>query len=165
MVADSQKRVHFFQNGKLVTTLRVPSVVTSMCSGYFVSDESNEQKVSSPSKSQRIAFDEQVAMATKSGAVFIFSNFTVLPYTNFSYPITQIKRLPASGADDQDAILCCGHFNKLCILQNRELVTSYETLDWIRSMELLDQKGSDGYLLVVGCLDSSVKLLQVKKSR
>lgn len=136
-----------------------------MCSGYFISDEPNEQKVSSPAKTQRLTFDEQVAMATKSGAVFIFSNFSVLPYTNFSYPISQIKRLPASGADEQDAILCCGHFNKLCILQNRELVTSFETLDWIRSMELLDQKSSDVYQLVVGCLDNTVKLLQIRKNR
>ena len=129
IVADSQKRIHFFQNGSLVTTLHVPSVVTSMSSGFFVSNTNIDQEVNepmdttntattttSPSKSQRISCDQQVAMATKSGAVFIFSNFVVLPYANLLYPITGIRRLPAMGSDDLDAVLCCGHFNKLCIL-------------------------------------------------
>lgn len=104
-------------------------------------------------------------MATKSGAVFIFSNFVILPYFNLTYPITKIKRLPP-GADDQDAILCCGHFNKLCMLQNKTLVSSYETKDWIHSIELLDEQYcNDGHLLVLGCLDNSATLLRVKKSR
>jgi len=182
MVSDSQKRIHFFQNGSLVTTLHVPSVVTSMSSGYFVSNSNNSDQdlnnpattnttstttmTTSPSKSQRISCDQQVAMATKSGAVFIFSNFVVLPYANLLYPITGIRRLPAMGSDDLDAILCCGHFNKLCILQNRKVVTSYETNDWVDSIDIIERtNSSDAQLIVLGSLDNSVKLLKIRKSR
>ncbi|XP_066911049.1 uncharacterized protein [Clytia hemisphaerica] len=167
MVADSQKRIHFFQNGTLVKTLHVPSVVTSFCSGCFLNNEDNEQKnVSSPSKSQRISSEDQVAMATKSGAIFIFSNFVVVPYSNLLYPVTYIKQLPATGSDNLDALICCGHFNKMCILQNKKLVTSYETKDWVHSIDILEKRSnSDSFSLVVGSLDNTVNILRLRRNR
>ena len=184
MVADSQKRLHFFQNGTLVKTLHLPSVVTSMCSGYFLNNTNSVNSTSageesageapakmtspSPNKSQRLSSsaDKQVAMATRSGAVFIFSNFVVLPYTNLPYAVSSVTRFPAVGVDDLDAVLCCGHFNKLCILQNKRLVTSYETRDWVRSVDILDRgKPCDSSLLVIGCADGSVNILKIRKSR
>ena len=179
MVADSQKRIHFFQNGTLVKTLHLPSAVTSMCSGYFINNSGNNsggsvdeagsehRMTSSPNKSQRLsAADKQVAMATRSGAVFVFYNFVVVPYTNLPYPISFVKRFPAIGIDDLDAVLCCGQFNKLCILQNKRLVTSYETRDWVHSVDILDRrKLCDSNLLVIGCADDSVKILKIRKCR
>ena len=177
MVADSQKRLHFFQNGTLVKTLHLPSAITSMCSGYFINNTvsgnnteesgSDSKMTSSPNKSQRISTaDKQVAMATQSGAVFVFSNFAVVPYVNLPYPVSFIKRFPAIGIDDLDAVLCCGQFNKLCILQNKRLVTCYETKDWVHSVDILDRrKLCDSNLLVIGCADDSVNILKIRKSR
>ncbi|XP_057315677.1 uncharacterized protein LOC130656773 [Hydractinia symbiolongicarpus] len=169
IVADAEKRIHFFQNERLVTTLLVPSVVTSMCSGYFLNEDcpndSPSKSTASPLKGQR-GYDEQVALATRSGAVFILSNFNVVPYTNLSYPITQIKSLPASGSDDVDALLCCGHFNKLCILQNRMCVSTFTTEDWIHSFDFVDAAVcGDSLLLVLGCVDNSVRILEIEKTR
>ena len=169
IVADSEKRIHIFQNGRLVMTINVPSVVTSMCSGYFVNEDIGDvsnQGVSSPVKGQRYKGEDQVAMATKSGAIFILSNFHVLLYANLSYAITNIKLLPATGTEDVDAILCCGCFNKLCILQNRLCVCSYNTNDWIHTFDTINGEfGSEFPLLVVGCLDGSLKLLKLLKTR
>lgn len=171
IVADSEKRIHLFQNGRLVMTLNVPSVVTSMCSGYFlyedVAAEVTNPGVASPVKGgQRYKGDEQVAMATKSGAIFILSNFHVLLYANLNYAVTNIKLLPATGSEDVDAILCSGHFNKLCILQNRVNVCSYKTNDWIHTFDTISSdSGSEFPLLVAGCLDGSLKLLKLMKTR
>jgi len=168
IVADSEKRIHLFQNGKLVMSINVPSVVTSMCSGYFINDGGGEvcnQGAGSPVKGQRYKGDDQVAMATKSGALFVLSNFNVLLYANLSYAITNIKLLPATGAEDVDAILCSGYFNKLCILQNRICVCSYKTHDWIHTFDMINGDiGSEFPLLIVGCLDGSLKLLKLLKT-
>lgn len=177
MVADSHKRMHFFQNGTLVKTLHLPSPVTSMCSGYFINNsvsgnntnesDSGNKITSSPNKSQRLSTaDNQVAMATQSGAVFVFSNFVVVPYMNLPYPVSFIKCFSAIGIDDLDAVLCCGQFNKLCILQNKRLVTSYVTKDWVQSVDILDRrKFCDSNLLVIGCADDSVNIFKIRKSR
>lgn len=120
IVADSEKRIHLFQNGRLVMTMNVPSVVTSMCSGFFINEGSTDtlnQNNTSPVKGQRFKGDDQVMLATKSGALFVMSNFNVILYTNLSYAVTNIKLLPATGAENVDAVVCSGYFNKLCILQ------------------------------------------------
>jgi len=167
VVADSEKNIHLFQNGRLVMTLSVPSVITSMCSGYFISDDTKDHGNNpSPHKGQRFHSDKQVALSSKSGAIFILSNFAILPYFTLSYPITKIKLLSASGTDDLDSVLCIGHFNKLCILQNRVCVTTYKTEDWIHSLDVInDDSLKDSPMLVLGCLDKSVKLLQLTNER
>lgn len=167
VIADTEKRIHFFQNEVIVLTLNVPSIVTSMCTGHFINDDVTvDSTQNTTTKGQRYSNDEQIAMATKSGAVFVMSNFSIVPYTNLSYPITQLKRIPASGVDDVDAVLCCGNFNKLCILQNRICVSSFETDDWIHTIDLIDEDFRNGsLLLVIGCVDSSVKLFRLDKNR
>jgi len=157
MVADSEKRVHLVQNGRLVMTIPVASVVTSMCSGYFINDGG-------------VKGDDQVMLATKSGALFVFTNsFNVLLYANLSYPITNVALLSATGAEDVDAVVCTGYFNKLCVLQNKLCVCSYESNDWIHTFDMIyEHKGTgtgtgDLPLLVIGCLDGSLKLLKLTK--
>jgi len=168
IVADSEKRIHLFQNGRLVMTMAVPGIVTSMCSGFFINEGSNDalnQSGSSPVKGQRFKGDDQVMLATKSGALFVMSNFNILLYANLSYPVINIKLLPATGAEDVDAVVASGYFNKLCILQNRRTVCSYSTGDWIHTFDMIDEQyGSGEYpLIVVGCLDGSLKILKLQK--
>ena len=58
--------------------------------------------------SKRYKGDDQVMMATKSGAMFVMtSDFNVHLYANLSYAVTNIKLLPATGAEDVDAVVSC----------------------------------------------------------
>lgn len=168
IVADSEKNMHLFQNGRQVLTLPVPSVVISMCSGYFICEDSKDVSIKNTSqvKGQRYNVDKQIALATTTGAIFVLSNLTIIPYHTLSFPLTQIKTLPAMGTYYYDSLLCVGQFDKLCILQNTLLVTSYKTTDWIHAFDIIDDdKLNDSPLIVLGCLDCSISLVKVQANR
>ncbi|XP_065662279.1 uncharacterized protein LOC100213574 isoform X4 [Hydra vulgaris] len=157
LVADSNNCVHLFLNSCLIATFNVLSQVTSMCSGIFLTESEN-------TKVQKHFSGNQVAMATLSGSIYVLSNMNVLSYCNLSFPITNIRTLIATGADEVDAILCAGHFNSLRIVQNGVCVTTFNTSDWVHVFAVLKGAGESN-LLVLGCLDRTVRLVKIVKNR
>jgi len=166
LVADTAKCLHVFQNGSHVMTIQVPSVVTSMCTGHFIgvkNDNSNNDSNRTPTKTSRFIAEEQIALATKTGSVLVLSNFSVTPYANLPYPITQIRTFPFSNSDSLDGIFCSGHFNHLAILKNKELIGRLPTEDWVHTFDILPgDEVSHSFYVVLGCLDKRVKVVRVE---
>ncbi len=166
VVADNRNCLHFFQSGTLVRTVSVPSAVTCMCTGYFLPIDSSNQDSSasefaSPTKKTRVKsrVEDQIAVGTKDGRIFVISGFNCLPYANIGTRLTNIRAVKNS-FDNCDELICTGNFNTVFIYRDSEEIARYTTADWIHTFDILNTGDGSKYLFI-GCLDSKVEILSL----
>lgn len=172
LVADNESRVHWFQNGTLVRTLQLPSPAICMCTGYFIALDSTSTPVPStplpstpgffsPSRKSRLQArsDDQVAVGTKDGRIFIIAGHNIVQYGQIGTRVTNIRSIRAS-YNGCDVIVCCGHFNFVSIFQDGKELIRYPTQDWIHTFDILNFQDANRYLFL-GCLDNRVEILRL----
>ena len=173
VVADNKSFLHFFQSGTLVRTLSIPSTVLCMCSGYFTPIDSVSTPVpatpgfsappfGSPTRKMRPQgrAEDQIAVGTKDGRIFIVSGLNILQYGNIGTRITNICAVKGS-YDNCDAVVCSGNFNYLSILQDQNEIARYRTRDWVHTFDIITREDSSKYIFV-GCLDSKIDILKLE---
>lgn len=88
VVADSEKNLHFIQEGKVLLTISTPAVVKAMASGHFLHfDEASESD-------ERLT---QIALGCDDGSVWVCVDFEVQTnsrYADVGHPISHLYRLP-----------------------------------------------------------------------
>ena len=167
-IADNRKRLHFFQNDTLVQTINVPSVVTCICKGYFVQNDTysgSESTLGSPTRSSRpvnFRSEEQLALGTRSGMIYIISNFTLSPYASVGLRLSSIQTLRASSSDDADAVICSGHFNAALVFKNGTQVLKHVTVDWVHTLDIYNDIDSNhNPLIILGCMNSTIEMIRI----
>ncbi|KAL1925391.1 uncharacterized protein VTP21DRAFT_274 [Calcarisporiella thermophila] len=127
LVCDGTPFVHFIQNGSRVLSIKLPSVINTMCRGNFTRTPVNEKYY-------------QVALGGDDGTVYILDSHErtkVFPYFQLEHPITNLVtiRLENQGAD---SLVCTGHFDKCHILREGEIFLSIPTSDWVHCIAVSD---------------------------
>lgn len=168
LVADTSKNLYFLQNGTVVYKMQVPSVVTAMTGGYFLTCgpksqvRSPAQALSSPRwQGGTVPRLSQVALGTESGAIFVLNDFQLLPFANVQLPVTQLDSL-SSLADGVDCLLCIGHFDALMVFRNHELILQHRTQDWVQTLACCET--GSGKEVLLGLADNSVEAYKVNLS-
>ena len=156
LVADSNKNLHVLQNGTVVRSLEMPSIVNTMCAGYFlegldVSTPLSPQSVVPP----RSASPQQVALGLEDGRIIILHNFNLKLYANVKLTLT--KMVTCSLGKGTDALLCCGHFNSMLIYHNGILMRKIATNDWVNSIEVMPSWGKHEHCVYLGTLDGTIQ--------
>lgn len=159
MVSDCHNHVYMLQQGTIVMVLETPAVITAMCPGKFVP---SEKLPVGHLANGNVQTDEQVALGSENGAIFLFHNFAITEdeYANAQYPITNMESLTVTDYDT-DLLLCSGHFNKLHVYSDGKKIGDYPTTDWICSMNTIDLDNDGVKEVVVGCLDNSIHAIKV----
>ncbi|KXJ19091.1 uncharacterized protein LOC110231309 [Exaiptasia diaphana] len=161
IVSDTCKNIFILQNGMVVHTLHMTSVVTAMTSGYFIPimppPFSPTQSFSSP-RSLQPARQSQVALGTEEGSIFVLSNFQLQPYASVRLPITNLLSFPNNGCPEKtDFLLCSGHFNALMVFDQQEIVHRLETKEWIHTVSC----SYDDKHVVLGMLDNTISIYRL----
>jgi len=172
LIADNNNCVHWFQNGTLVRSSHLPSPVICMCTGYFIALDSTSTPVpstpvpstpgfSSPSRKPRLQAraDDQVAVGTRDGRIFIIIGQNIIQYGQIGTRITNIRSVKGS-YDGCDLVICCGHFNFVSIFQDGNELKRHPTQDWVHTFDILNYQDSNKYLFL-GCLDNKVEILKL----
>eukprot|EP00794_Sanderia_malayensis_P020171 gene20171-22146_t len=172
IVADNRNSLHFFQSGTLIKTVSVPSTVTCITTGYFLpitssttatnEDSTMDNETLSPTKKTRTQArtEDQVAVATMDGRIFIIHAFKCIPYASIGTKLTNIKTIKSS-FDDCDTMICTGNFNSVFIYKESVEIAHYTTSDWIHTFDVLSCDDGNRYLFI-GCLDSKIEILSLE---
>ncbi|KAI9469844.1 MAG: hypothetical protein EXX96DRAFT_654271 [Benjaminiella poitrasii] len=162
LVCDGWPLVHFIQNGERIQTLRAPSVVQSMCSGYFItSDELNRFIPHHKKRTRTYKLDSrQVLLAGQDGYVYIMIDFEIFPWFNVGFCLNRIiKFRPSSLSENEaDIVLCTGHSNEVLIYQNGQRIAQIHTSDWPHAITLGDVNADGQDELVLGLLDQTIEV-------
>ncbi|XP_060574235.1 uncharacterized protein LOC132731946 [Ruditapes philippinarum] len=153
LAADDNKHLHFVHQGEVVMTLNTPEIITAMCSGLFI----DADKLDFGQDAGNMKSQSQVALGCNNGAIYILHNFTISEeeFGNAKYHITHL--IPHQSVNLKvDLLLCAGHFNALHIYHEGKKVGSYETPEWINSMDLSLGDKDKKPEIVVGCSDNSI---------
>ncbi len=168
VVADNRSSLHFFQSGTLIKTVAVPSVVTCMCTGYFLpldasaSQDSTSVEFTSPTKKTRVQnrTEDQIAVGTKDGRIFIIHGFKCIQYATIGTQLTNIRSMKSS-FDNCDTLICTGNFNSVYLFKDSDEIARYTTSDWIHTLDVLSCDDGNRYLFL-GCLDSKIEIFSLE---
>ncbi|XP_039267067.1 uncharacterized protein LOC120342345 [Styela clava] len=174
VVADSDKNLHFIQDGKVVISTSAPSVVKVMVAGYFL----HFDEVGNPDEKLT-----QLALGCEDGTVWICVDFevqTATQYANVGHTITHLHRLPPiqnsysstngnkndqhsdSVSEKLDLLLCCGQFPALLVLREGKVSTKHKLPDWTISICNFHQSDhDDANTVLIGCQDSTIQAIKV----
>ena len=156
LVADSNKNLHVLQNGTVVRSLEMSSIVNTMCAGYFLEGLDSSTPVSPHSTvTTKTGLPHQVALGMEDGRIFILNNFNLTLYTNIKLTIT--KMAACSLGKTMDTLLCCGYFNSMLIYHNGVLMRKVATNDWVNSIEVMPSKGKHEHCVYLGTLDGIIQ--------
>jgi hypothetical protein len=154
LVADSNKNLHVLQNGSVVRSLELSSVVNTMCSGYFLEGVDTSTAVS-PHSTVTTGLPYQVALGMEDGRIFILNNFNLTLYANIKLTLTKLAT--CSLGKSVDVLLCCGYFNSMLIYHNSVLMHKIATNDWVNSIEVMPSKGKHEHCVYLGTLDGTIQ--------
>lgn len=164
IVSDTCKNIFILQNGMVVHTLHMTSVVTAMTSGYFIPimppPFSPSQSFSS-ARPQPPTCQSQVALGTEEGSIFVLNNFQLQSYASVHLPVTNLVSFPNKSCQEKtDFLLCSGHFNALMVFDKQELVHRLETKEWIRTLSC----SYDDKHVILGMLDNTISIYRLTGS-
>jgi len=130
LVCNGAPFVHFVQDGARTMSLRCPSIVNSMCSGYFRkrrgSGDVNDVEIAD-GREQVV----QIVLGCSDGYVYLLEDFKITRLLNVEYPITNVvtfKRKSSSApagpsSPEIDILACTGHFNDVRFYQDGTVCT------------------------------------------
>lgn len=161
IAADDRQHLHVINQGEVVMTVNTPTVVTAMCCGNFI-DTVKLEGVQEASGSKD---NQQVALGSASGAIYILHNFTVTEdeFANANYPITNLHRYP-NHTGQLDFLLSTGHFNALHVYHDGKKVGHLETSDWVNSIAIAESSKDNQPSVVLGCLDNSILSVKITEN-
>ncbi|KAI7907200.1 uncharacterized protein BX663DRAFT_495163 [Cokeromyces recurvatus] len=166
LVCDGWPLVHFIQSGERIQTLRTPSVIQSMCSGYFIkSNDSSKFFQHSKKKAGSYKLDsQQVLLAGQDGFVYIMIDFEIFPWFNVGFCLNRVIQFRPSSLpkDETDIVLCTGYSNEVLIYQNGKKITQIRTSDWPHAITLGDVNADGQDELVLGLLDQTIEVYEWK---
>ena len=117
--------------------------------------------LTSPTRKSRLQarVDDQVAVGTRDGRIFIVAGNNIVQYGQIGTRITNIRSIRGS-YDGCDLIICGGHFNFVSIFQDGKELTRHSTKDWTHTFDILNFKDSNTYVFI-GCLDNKIEILKL----
>jgi len=125
LVASGTPHVHFYAQDIRVLSLATPSIVNTMCVGYFdESDGKNESK-------------DQVALGCENGFIYILKNFSLHTYADVQRTVTKLSPVDAAPSytpPAASALLCVGHFNALLLYHKRQLICEKIVPSWVQTL-------------------------------
>lgn len=181
VVADSDKNLHFIQDGKVITSTSTPSIVKVMVAGHFL----HFDEVADSDETLT-----QLALGCEDGTIWICVDFevqTTAQYSNVGHTITHLHRLPplhssysisngskhdsvslsdqqANAASEKlDLLLCCGQFPALLVLREGKVLTKLKLPDWTTSICDFNnnQENRNSSTVLIGCQDSTIRAVKV----
>ncbi|CAO3662858.1 unnamed protein product [Umbelopsis ramanniana] len=155
LVCDGWPLLHFLSKGERIMTISLPSIINTMCAGYF-SRSSRNTNADEPGGKQ------QIALAGQNGDIYIMENYKISAFFSVGYPVTKLLRYRPRGFENTspDVLICAGHRNELKAYHNGSLIATYETEDWIHDMTLGDIDADDNEELVLGLLNQTILVLK-----
>jgi len=148
----SAPALHFYSEEVLVRSLPLESKVNAICSGYFLDGgASPEIAVACEDGYLHIVRDYQVERRIKVGVAV--TALAPLPISEQAHPVP-------SSSSACSPILCCGHFNGIKVFYRGELLSEYETNDWVHTVGIGDVDGDGQPEVVLGLLDNNVICLK-----
>lgn len=96
-----------------------------MCAGKFLDTNEIEGSEGISQEGQ-----QQVALGCQTGAIYLMNNFEVYTeeFGNIGLPLTEMRCLASTDQQD-DLILCAGHFNSLIVLKRGKVRNSLNLLN------------------------------------
>jgi len=143
LVADGTNILQYYNQGRRVFSLEVPSKINTMCCGYF----------------SRI--DEiQIALGCDNGFIYILNSYAIEQNIKVGNAITKLTTMKMENLE-YNILLCIGHFNELKIYYSNELIATKKTSDWIHTLSLGDLSNIGTNEIVLGLLNNTVIILQL----
>lgn len=144
----------------MVRSLEMPSVVNTMCAGYFINSSETGTPMSPHSSSSGKTTANhrvQVALGMEDGRIYILNNFNLTLYANAKLSLTKMMACSfLDGGNNVDMILCCGHFNSLLVYHKGNLLQKVGTCDWVNSISVAPCEVQNEHNVYLGTLDGSI---------
>ena len=145
--------------------MEMPSVVNTMCAGYFLDGLDTSTPLSPHSAmTTKTGLPHQVALGMEDGRIFILNNFNITLYANVKLTLTNMAAC-SLGRTNMDTLLCCGYFNSMLIYHNGTLMHKIATNDWVNSIEvkpcIMDKHE---YCVYLGTLDGIIQSYSISMS-
>ncbi|KAL0082969.1 hypothetical protein J3Q64DRAFT_1750930 [Phycomyces blakesleeanus] len=170
LACDGWPFVHFVQEGEKIMTLRVPSIIHSMCAGHFLTTSTekslNDQQPKAIHAGQDVKINsKQVLLAGEDGNVYILVNFEVYLWFTVGICLTNILTFRPSWLleEEPDIIICAGQSNGVYIYHGRKMVGEITTADWPHAMTMGDVNADGQDELVLGLLDQTVEVYRLNQ--
>jgi len=187
LAGDSTNHLYFYNQGTHILTLPTSSPINTICQGFFTTRQQSSNQLSDNNnlihlvKRQKLANNDKyddirdgnyqdLVVGCDDGLIYLLQNFQLIPFIRVGHPVTVLKPFHPTPTRSSyrsnlnDYLLCAGHFNGLKIYFQGKLVGSWETSDWVHSIDVGDIDHDHINEIVVGTLNStlfSFKLLDV----
>lgn len=145
------KFIYFLSEEKIAWVIEIPSLVTSICTGNFVSESKFADQFTVINNKQS---GHELAISCDTGVIYILSNFELVEYASCDFHITKLARFAdKSATKNTDILVCAGHFCSLLMYKNGTLVHQFETSDWIHDISVQNS------LVLMGLMDDTILLV------
>jgi len=122
LVAAGTPHLHFYSQGTRVLSLPTPSLVNTMCTGWFIdADQSLD------------ANNTQIAIGCQNGFIYILQNYELKRYAHVDQPVTLLKPLQIPSLD-LNPLVCAGYFNAIRVYHNKKMVIEKATQEWVQNI-------------------------------
>ncbi|KAI9027257.1 hypothetical protein CLU79DRAFT_833178 [Phycomyces nitens] len=172
LVCDGWPLVHFVQEGEKIMTLRVPSVIHSMCAGHFLTTSTERLLSNQPPAKIHAGPDskihsKQVLLAGQDGNVYILVNYEAHLWFKVGVCLTSILtfRPPWLLEEEPDIIICAGQTNAVFIYHRGKKIGEITTADWPHAMTMGDVNADGQDELVLGLIDQTVEVYQLNQTK
>ncbi|KAI8393508.1 uncharacterized protein BYT42DRAFT_551293 [Radiomyces spectabilis] len=168
LVCDGYPFIHFIQDGERIQSLRVPTVVRSICAGHFLNTETMKNFVTTPTKTQKTGngatkLDScQVLLAGQDGYVYIMVNYEIYRWFKVGFCLNKVVgfRPRCLGDHDTDLVVCVGHSNTVHVYKDGQPVATIETSDWPHVVTFGDVNADGQDELILGLLNQTIEVYQ-----